>query len=114
MGSNPDPPSSGGLETKKRRPILSCLPCYRRRVKASCCTYLRALHFWLTSILLQCDHVMPCTPCCLRGTPKDCKFTDEGRNAYMLQSELVKKITEECADLEHRLAELERVGPASQ
>ncbi|KAB8248545.1 hypothetical protein BDV35DRAFT_347557 [Aspergillus flavus] len=82
------PTSSGAPRTeKKRRPIYACLPCHKRRVK--------------------CDHLKPCTPCCLRGTPSQCEFTEEGNSAHMLQSDLIKSLTEECAYLESRLAELE-------
>ncbi|KAB8226564.1 hypothetical protein BDV33DRAFT_226986 [Aspergillus novoparasiticus] len=95
MYSKSDSPSSSETkETRKKRPILSCLPCFRRRVK--------------------CDHLMPCTPCCLRGTPTQCEFTEEGRSEYMLQSELIKNIIEACTNLESRLAELEKLGPTSR
>ncbi|KAE8145649.1 hypothetical protein BDV25DRAFT_133603 [Aspergillus avenaceus] len=83
--------SSGARTEKKKRPIYACLPCHKRRVK--------------------CDHLKPCTPCCLRGTPSQCEFTEEGSNAHMLQSDLIKNLTEECAYLENRLAELESQQP---
>lgn len=131
MDSNSDSSSSyESPKTRKARPIFSCLSCYRRRVKASIAPpyvsssfsrmVIRIPHSTRTKgarligILLQCDHLMPCTPCCLRGTPTKCEFTEEGSNAYMLQSELIKNITEECTYLESRLAEMERSGPTSQ
>ncbi|KAE8361500.1 hypothetical protein BDV27DRAFT_147769 [Aspergillus caelatus] len=78
---------------RKKRPIYACLPCYSRRVK--------------------CDHLKPCTPCCLRGTPSRCDFTEDGRDEYMLQSDLIKRLKDECACLESRLAELELLGLGS-
>ncbi|KAE8383380.1 hypothetical protein BDV26DRAFT_251629 [Aspergillus bertholletiae] len=89
MNDSTESPSSSGASRpeKKRRPIYACLPCHKRRVK--------------------CDHLKPCTPCCLRGTPSLCEFTEEGSSAHMLQADLIKSLTEECAYLESRLAELE-------
>ncbi|KAB8213233.1 hypothetical protein BDV33DRAFT_185173, partial [Aspergillus novoparasiticus] len=56
---------------------------------------------------------MPCTPCCVKGAPGECEFTDDGRRSYTIQSDLVKKLTAECMQLESRLAELEKLGPTS-
>ncbi|KAB8213126.1 hypothetical protein BDV33DRAFT_185401, partial [Aspergillus novoparasiticus] len=56
---------------------------------------------------------MPCTPCCLRGAPRECVYTDEGRRSYVIQSDLVKELTEECMQLENRLAELETLSSTS-
>ncbi|OGM44965.1 hypothetical protein ABOM_007124 [Aspergillus bombycis] len=125
MNDGTDSPSSSGAPRteKKRRPIYACLPCHKRRVKASTliapppsCSLLEEAEGYLvtsfeetelTRLLVQCDHLKPCTPCCLRGTPSQCEFTEEGSSAHMLQSDLIKSLTEECAYLESRLAELE-------
>ncbi|KAE8352960.1 hypothetical protein BDV28DRAFT_117840 [Aspergillus coremiiformis] len=87
--SSESPSSTAGASRmeKKKRPIYACLPCHKRRVK--------------------CDHLKPCTPCCLRGAPSQCEFTEEGSSAHTLQSDLIKSLTEECAYLESKLAELE-------
>ncbi|KAB8199458.1 hypothetical protein BDV34DRAFT_218026 [Aspergillus parasiticus] len=78
---------------KRRRPIYACLLCHKRRIK--------------------CDHLKPCTPCCLRGTPSQCEFTEEGSSASLLQSDMIERLSNECVCLESHLAELESLGQNS-
>ncbi|KAH8723753.1 hypothetical protein GQ44DRAFT_773629 [Phaeosphaeriaceae sp. PMI808] len=71
-------------QSQQPRQLLSCTKCRQRKVK--------------------CDRTKPCSACCARGQPKDCRFiAEEGDYAPIQQSYELRKLRTENLRLKERM-----------
>ncbi|KAE8393219.1 hypothetical protein BDV23DRAFT_41989 [Aspergillus alliaceus] len=72
---------------KKQRAVLSCIPCHFQKIK--------------------CNHVRPCSACCVRGRQSKCEYTVTLEDRWFIeQAQLLRRLQQRRNFLEQRILTL--------
>ncbi|KAE8352959.1 hypothetical protein BDV28DRAFT_157398 [Aspergillus coremiiformis] len=79
--------SEAPRKTKKQRAVLSCMPCHFQKIK--------------------CNHVRPCSACCVRGRQSKCEYTVTLEDRWFIeQAQLLRRLQQRRNFLEQRILTL--------